>query len=282
MPIALPPAQLLELTGTDAAAFAHAQFCNDVVSLAPGRWQWNAWLSAQGRVRAMFALLRLSDERLVLLLRGGEALTLRAELARYVFRSRVTLQALSHAAQTGYRADEVALAPDTGFVLHDDSLRLRLPFGARVLQIGLRDATASEDPAFDPIAAAAWHLDDIRAGLAELVPALQDQLLPPWLGLDRLGAYSVSKGCYPGQEVIARLHFKGGNKRGLFHLTFAAETPPPSGTTLSGDAGEVGLIVDAAPAAAGRGEALAVLRADQSGPLLAPGLREVQVISRFG
>ena len=63
---------LLELTGPDAVAFAQAQFSNDVPSLADGHWQWNAWLSPQGRVRFFFHLLRDDAQHLRLLLRGGD------------------------------------------------------------------------------------------------------------------------------------------------------------------------------------------------------------------
>ena len=62
MPIKLPSSSLIELTGADAAAFAQAQFSSDVASLADGRWQWSAWLSPQGRVRAFFSLLRFAPD----------------------------------------------------------------------------------------------------------------------------------------------------------------------------------------------------------------------------
>ena len=71
---------------------------------------------------------------------------------------------------------------------------------------------------------------DIRAGLPEIGAELRDQLLPQWIGLDRLGAISVRKGCYPGQEIMARLHFKGGNKRSLYRLLWPAGEVVPPGT----------------------------------------------------
>ena len=92
-----PPTQVLEITGADAAAFAHAQFCNDVLTLPAGHWQWNAWLSPQGRVRAFFRLLRIDADNVLLTLRGGDAVWLRAELARYVFRAKVQLRAINEA-----------------------------------------------------------------------------------------------------------------------------------------------------------------------------------------
>lgn len=158
------PAQVLEISGTDAAAFAHAQFSSDVLALPDGQWQWSAWLSPQGRVRAFFHLSRRAADDIVLTLRGGDAEWLRAELSRFVFRAKMQLSATTGpTAQTS-------------------------------------------------------KLDDIRAGIPEIGAELRDQFLPQWIGLDRLGAVSVSKGCYPGQEIMARLHFKGGNKRSLYRI----------------------------------------------------------------
>ncbi|MFS6628474.1 hypothetical protein, partial [Staphylococcus aureus] len=92
MPISRP-AETLSIEGPDALAFAHAQFSSDVRSLAVGTWQFSAWLSAQGRVRALFHLACLDEQRLLLLLRGGEAGALGEALRRYVFRSRLTIAA---------------------------------------------------------------------------------------------------------------------------------------------------------------------------------------------
>jgi folate-binding protein YgfZ len=109
-------------------------------------------------------------------------------------------------------------------------------------------------------ALANWRLADIRAGLPELGPALHDQFLPQWLGLDRLGAVSVGKGCYPGQEIMSRLHFKGGSKRHLYRLEMAAADPPAPGTALHTAGGEnAGHIVSAERDGGGRVQALASL-----------------------
>lgn len=199
------PAQVLEISGTDAAAFAHAQFSSDVLALPDGQWQWSAWLSPQGRVRAFFHLSRRAADDIVLTLRGGDAEWLRAELSRFVFRAKVQLSATTGpTAQTS-------------------------------------------------------KLDDIRAGIPEIDAELHDQFLPQWIGLDRLGAVSVSKGCYPGQEIMARLHFKGGNKRSLYRIGSA--NPLTTGATLrdtqTGE--EAGSVLQCARADPDRFEALASL-----------------------
>ena len=85
------PAHTLLIEGPDAIAFAQSQFSNNIAALPNGRWQFSAWLDAQGRVRALFHLLRLDDERLLLLLRGDHPDELASSLQQFVFRAKVRL-----------------------------------------------------------------------------------------------------------------------------------------------------------------------------------------------
>ena len=87
----LPDHDVLAITGRDAVKFAHAQFMSDVAALAPGHWHWSGWLTPKGRVIALFALLKLDDETLWLLLPDVDALEFAAQLQRYVFRSKLQL-----------------------------------------------------------------------------------------------------------------------------------------------------------------------------------------------
>lgn len=263
--ISLPDLQVLEITGTDAVSFAHAQFSSDVRGLANGAWQWSAWLSPQGRVRAFFHLLRDGDERLRVLLRGGEAETLRAALAPYILRAKVALHV--SAARVCGSNQPMAHA-------------LELP-GSPPRWLVMADTTGHADES--PGARERWRLADIRAGLPVLVENLHDQLLPQWLGLDRLGAISVSKGCYPGQEVMSRLHFKGGNKRSLYRIEVAETAAPGTAIGMSDDTA-AGVIVMSARRQDDRAEALACLvDAAAAAPLPArtPAMGEIAVLERF-
>jgi len=265
MMISLPDLHLLEIAGADAVNFAHAQFSSDVRVLADGAWQWSAWLSAQGRVRAFFQLIRDDAEHLRLLLRGGDVENLRVELARYVLRAKVSLRA-SDAAVLG--TDE----PTAGALALPGSPARWLTTGDRS---GADDSSAAERER--------WRLADIRAGLPVLVADLVDQLLPQWLGLDRLGAVNVKKGCYPGQEVMSRLHFKGGNKRSLYRIELAKTAAP--GTALGGaDDAATGLLIMSALREDDRAEALACLIDTGAGAPPrsgAPVVREITVLERF-
>ncbi|MFP3435536.1 hypothetical protein SB781_37885, partial [Paraburkholderia sp. SIMBA_061] len=80
---------VVALEGPDAIAFAQAQFANDLAALPTGQWQWNAWLTAKGRVLAIFMLCRVADQTLWLVLADGRAETLATQLQRFVFRRKL-------------------------------------------------------------------------------------------------------------------------------------------------------------------------------------------------
>jgi folate-binding protein YgfZ len=266
--ITLPAPQILELAGADALAFAQAQFSSNLAELANGHWQWSAWLSAQGRVRAFFHLLRDADERLRLVLRGGGAAQLGAELSRYVLRAKVRLDASEN---------RHAYAVCDPRELHDFC---EIPAGSRIATNGNdtcitlpgktpRWLLMSDGPrgGADQSAAARNEnaLADIDAGLIALAPELREQFLPLWIGLDTLGAISTNKGCYPGQEIVARLHFKGGNKRRLQRIAVPATTLPEPGARIDAEGEAAATIVCSAWLDANTAAALAIVDARDEG-----------------
>jgi len=289
--IALPSPQVLEITGADAVAFAHAQFASDVRALANRQWQWSAWLSAQGRVRAFFRVLRVDDEHLLLILQGGAADTLRAALAPFVFRAKVQLRTVATWQAIGFDRlvdvlDYLGAAPGpTDAVVSDNRIGMALP-GPQPRWYVLGDALpATVDTS--PAALNLWSAADVAAGIVEIGAAQADRFLPSWLGLDELGAVSVRKGCYPGQEIVARLHFKGGNKRWLQQLAFRADVLPEPGISLTADhdSGTSGELLRAAWTEAGQGLALAALPKLPAGAaLLAPAMpgASFRVVSTIG
>jgi len=202
--VVLPEVNCLLIEGPDAWRFAQAQFSGDVEPLAEGRWQWNAWLDAQGRVQALMHLADLGGERLLAVLRGGDAGTICAGLARYVFRAKATVTARIFSGHA-----ERALP--MGCVDADARKGITIGYGDRSLRLKASGTHA------DPQAANAWRLAEIRAGWPVL-PAGDVQFLPAALALERLGAVSLDKGCYPGQEIVARLHYRGGHKFSLYHV----------------------------------------------------------------
>ncbi|WP_422508554.1 YgfZ/GcvT domain-containing protein [Stenotrophomonas sp. GZD-301] len=230
MPDNLPPAfvgypalsghQLLSLEGPDAAAFAHAQFASDVTALPLRHWQWSAWLSAKGRTIAVFQLIRLDETQVLLVLADGDADAIASQLQRFVFRRKVKLAVRTDLGVAGsFTAPESASG--AAIAVLGETLELDVGSDAlpRTLRIAaLNDRVLTDDPAF----ALAWRQADLRYGVPRLDADQREQWTPQQLGLDRLNGYSVKKGCYPGQEIVARTHFLGKAKRALQLLRVGA------------------------------------------------------------
>lgn len=210
---ALPGMSVVSLEGRDASTFAQAQFMSDVVALQPGHWHWSGWLTPKGRLIALFALLRHDEQTLKLLLPDAAPDDIVAQLQRFVFRSKVTIRSHGDLPVSGrFSAPDAAAASRIGTL---DGDALELDFGSlstpRTLHIGV--AAPADD-----VAAREWACIDIAHGLPRLAPARPPEWTPQQLSLERLKAFSVKKGCYPGQEIVARTHFLGQVKRGLVRL----------------------------------------------------------------
>lgn len=213
--------RILQLQGRDAWSFAQAQFMNDVLTLHDGQAQWNGWLNPKGRLIALFMLCRRDDTTAWLLLPDADPETLGDALGRYVFRSKVQLTPRDDLMVLGSQI--AATPPDSNT---DTPLTLPWP-GHRHVHIHPSDATPDSEAAD---ASLQWRAADLRAGIPRLEPGQSEQWTPQQLSLERLQAYSVKKGCYPGQEIVARTHFLGKAKRSLRLLE--AEQPVPPGTEL--------------------------------------------------
>lgn len=240
-------AETLLIEGSDASTFAHAQFSSAVTSLAVGRWQFSAWLDPQGRVRALFHLARLTDDCYLLLLRGGNAVAMADELRRFVFRAKVRVTALPpRILATGAAIAEGLIT--TAASVPDSTGDIALGCESHSLSIS---AEGDSDDA--------WRLPQLRRGWPWLAAASLGQWLSPALSLQRLHAVVVDKGCYPGQEIVARLHFRGGYKRHLHRvkLSQAVET----GAVLYSGTKEAGHVLDIVASGANI-EALVVLMDD--------------------
>lgn len=231
--------QPIRISGADAMAFAHAQFSSHVDTLDIGRWQFSAWLDARGRTRAVFHLARLSTDTLLLCLRGGDATTFVAELRRFVFRAKVTI-----GIEPTAMISTAPAMPLHGLVHHGEDWLLGC--GDHGMRVG---PGATPD---DRWRVAQWH-----AGWPWLPTILSTAYLPQALSLERLGGVVTDKGCYPGQEIMARLHFRGAtSKRHLCSAWLSHMTD--AGPLSHADGMEIGGVLDAFTAS-GRVHALLVL-----------------------
>ena len=270
---ALPDHTVVALDGPDAVAYAQAQFANDVAALAPGNWQWNAWLTPKGRVIAVFALLKLEQERVLLLLPDTDAGEFAAQLQRFVFRRKLKI-----AVADGLQVSGAFGKPDSA-----ESARIGMVDEAIELDYGSdrQPRTVRLSPTAVPIREsdlqARWFAQDLHAGLPRLPAAQREQWTPQQLSLERLHAFSVKKGCYPGQEIVARTHFLGKAKRGL--ALFETDATPATGDAVGDGSKPLGQIVSVLPASPSL--ALAVLPLEREpGPLSVDGaqLREIALL----
>lgn len=266
--------RVVSLEGRDAAAFAQAQFMNDVAALEPGHWQWNGWLTPKGRLVALFALLRVDAETIRLIVPDADADALVAALRRFVFRAKVAI-----AVRDELRVAAAFRAPREAHgntLVQDEAGGIELDLGTsgvpRTLVVSA-EAAIEPDPALD----AHWTLCDLAQGLPRLPPSQAEQWTPQQLSLDRLAAFSVRKGCYPGQEIVARTHFLGKAKRGLVLLQ--ADAPLLVGAAVHSGEATAGSVIATAHSK-GRSLALAVLPLDQERGSLRVGdvpVREVDL-----
>lgn len=267
---------LVEVRGPDAAAFLQGQFSNDIGLLGPDDAQWTSYSTPQGRVLSIPLAWKESD-RIFLAMPADVAEPVIARLRRYVLRARVELNDVSGEQITlavgGSRAD-TALAEVTGATPEVDLGRTRGRHGETVIRLRpqafLLTVPGAQAPALwdalarvcTPASERAWHWHLIQGRIPRLGRTLQDQFVPQMLGLEHLGAISFDKGCYPGQEIVARAQYRGQVKRRLVALHADDGALLAGQDILRADRSGAGTVVDAAPAPGGGWDVLAVMQVD--------------------
>ncbi len=220
---ALARIQIVQLSGADAKSFAQSQFSSDVNRLTIGSWQWSAWLDASGRVRNTFALLCAEADLLLAWLPLGDAEIMASALRPFIFRSKVAIAAThDHWLFSSTGTAEASRNSAAHWLLDMPG-----PGNRSAAIVKGNPNHAADDEGFRQ-----WQRDDIAAGLPWIADEVSAQFTSQALGLQQFGAISIDKGCYPGQETVARLHFRGGNKRERAHLRFNAPSAPAPGASI--------------------------------------------------
>lgn len=268
---------VVEVIGADAGAFLNAQLSQDVHSHRSPRATLAAWLDARGRVLALLRVLRAGD-RWLLLTRGADVEALIGRLSLFVLRAHVRLRNLSSqwfaAAAVGniepwLESRSVALGSQSGdSATANGAILIRIgPRLTYLLSAGVaRGDLARDIPVGAELSAA---LEEIRLGLVNLTPQLSGRYTAHMFNLDRLGAVAFDKGCYPGQEVVARTQNLGTVKRRVFRFSGQSEQEPSVGTALHDASGShVGNVVRAVSVGKSRVELLAVVRIESASEAL--------------
>ena len=256
-----PALAVIRIVGDDASDFLHGQFSADMRAFQAGQTLLTAWCSPKGRVLFLPRLLRDTGGAYFALLPSNQSAAFIKRLRMFVLRAKVVIEdcSVSHGVLV---LDGVDAPPPVADVVPAVD-------GERRWLVGPRDKlTQLWDLLLVPAQGeAAALLTDIARGEALLDAALSEQFLPQELNLDALAGVSFNKGCYPGQEIIARVKFRGAVKRRVQRVVIATSRVPTAGARLLGaDDAPHGTVLIAALRADGACEALTVIDVD-SGPL---------------
>jgi len=281
--VAVPLLQwrLIRVSGDDRVDFLHNLMSNDVKKLAAGALQWNSLNSAKGRMIASILLWK-DNESVMLALSADLHAQVKKKLSMYVLRSKTRIEDASEDfALIGVTGDGAAdVLATAGLEQPTTPMSVAPALSPRTLQINPRMfivlAAADEASArWQALLAAgaraagtgAWDLMQIRAGLPRVTQPVQEEFVAQMLNYELIGGVSFNKGCYPGQEIVARTQYLGKLKKRTYRLRFGTGTEASVGQDLfSADFGEqsAGKIVMAAAAPEGGIECLAVLQSSSA------------------
>ena len=271
---------LIAVRGPDAEKYLQGQLTNDIQAITETRSHLSAHCSPKGRAVICFRVFRRQDAIYLalpesLLEPGLE------RLRKFVLMSKLTLEVESKLVQIGYSGakgihhlrDIISPIPEEidGVTHPDDVTVIRVPGPhPRFELIGtladLKSIWNKLDVHAAPVGSGPWALLDILAGIPDLHPETTDAFVPQMINLDLLGGISFSKGCYTGQEIVARTHYLGKLKRRMYRLQCFIADPPPPATAIYNTAHRndesVGSVVSAEVAPGGGTAMLAVLQSE--------------------
>ncbi|MGB5291416.1 MAG: hypothetical protein WBN41_08195 [Lysobacterales bacterium] len=193
---------VIRFSGVDAGSFLHSQLSADVLGLASGDSGFACYCEPKGRVLSLMLVYRDDDSYFIIMsARLVSAVTDRLKI--YVMRSKVEIDILSDYSVSGKPANDDQLpATDSGKVIV-------LPGKSQCLVVTPSDNSGEGDAPLQ----AEWRISELQNGISWLSPETSGQFLPQMLGYEELGAVNYRKGCYPGQEIVARTHYLGKVKR---------------------------------------------------------------------
>lgn len=230
---------IMAVSGPDAGKFLQGQLTCDVLTLADGETSFGASCTPQGRMRALFRLVRHGEQFLLLMPRAVVP-SLLESLKKYA----VFFKAQLRDASSEYQLWGVLAAESIAGSA--DALVVALP-GAISRQLLLLPAAAAA-PALPGQAAAAaqWFAAEVLLGEPAVYPETVEKLLPHHANLPGVGGVSFSKGCYTGQEIVARMEYRGKIKTHLQPARLASTEPVLAGSNVLSDGKAVGEVVRSA------------------------------------
>jgi len=263
----------LRVSGEEAQGFLHNLFSSDVNALTPRAALRSSFNTAKGRALATLLIWR-NEQDFFLHLPQGLCAAIQKKLSMYVLRSKVKITNADDAvlclgiSGAGASAELQALFGelpqgalsavqcDGATLIRLDEHRFQLCTTPQQAAALWQKLSAFARPAGSPC----WDWLDIRAGIPAVLPQTQEVFVPQTLNLDLVGAVNFKKGCYPGQEVVARLHYLGKPKRRMFLAHIDSDEIPAPGThlfSMEAESQSCGEVVRAARAPGGGCDLLA-------------------------
>mgnify|MGYP000844814259 CR=1 FL=1 len=265
---------LIRASGADARSFLHGQLTQDMQHLPRGQARLAGYCSAKGRLLASFVVWPVADDELLLACSADLLPAVLKRLSMFVLRAKCKLVdvsgdlALWGLAGPAARTATQGLAPwgvgSTGarqVVRLPDAAGDAEAGGAPVPRALLVQPVAEPAPVAPALGAAAWAALEARSGVVRIVAATAEQFVPQMVNLELVGGVNFQKGCYPGQEVVARSQYRGTLKRRAYLLSAGVPLSPGQEVFHSADPTQpAGLVALAGSLGAGRHDALVELK----------------------
>jgi len=258
--VALTHWGVIRARGDDAASFLHSQLTNDFSALAPADARLAGYCSAKGRLLASFVAWKAAPDEILLACHASVLASTLKRLSMFVLRAKcklidatadVPLVGLAGSAVPG----DAATLPAWRRMDIDAGALVRLPDGAGVPRALL--ASTHQAPAGDSLSLDAWRWLELQSGVPVIEASTAEHFVPQMLNLELVGGVHLQKGCYPGQEIVARAQYRGTVKRRMFLFDVDAAAAPAQEVFHSGDPGQpAGMVVNAAPRVGAAGCAL--------------------------
>jgi tRNA-modifying protein YgfZ len=266
---------LIQFAGEDAQGFLQGQLTNDARLISESASQITGYCTPKGRMLATSLMWLVAPQTYLMQLPASVQPAIQKRLSMYVLRSKVKVSDASDTyvrigvagagAEAALHAVAGTVPPADYAVAHwPDGWATRLPGGMFLLLVTpaqAQDVWQRLSAGGKAVGAGVWDWHLIRAGIPQIVPATQEQFVPQMANLDLVGGVNFKKGCYPGQEIVARTQYLGKLKRRMY-LAHLADVAAPGTELFSDDFPEqsTGMIVNVAPAPEGGYDALAVVQ----------------------
>ena len=269
---------IIAFRGEETTAFLQGQLTNDVRALHADAAQWNGYCSPKGRLLGNSLMWRQGEDYCLQL--SGDILTsVHKRLAMFIMRAKVQARdASDETVRLVVAGKQAAAAVTTAMgTLPEAAMRSIAVDAGHVIRVAEDKFVLSIAPAHaeavwnmlcetaTPVGAPVWDWLRLNAGIPMIVAATQEQFVPQMVNLEVIGGVNFQKGCYPGQEIVARSQYLGKLKRRMFLAHVDAEATPGDNLYSADFEGQAtGTVVNAAPAPSGGFDILAVIQVESA------------------